>query len=138
MSLNSFDLNSLISPYLKQNTKMDGFFFTFLLLSSYSFALNFEFQIASLDISRWSSKGTTLASSPDAEVLAHAVVEYAHLLEHLEVETIVVSGHFTERDREVLIDDASDLIDRSGSQFLIVGSELDDGHRCLWKIKTEI
>ena len=79
-----------------------------------------------------------LASSPDAEVLAHAVVENAHLLEHLEVETIVVSGHFTERDREVLIDDASDLIDRSGSQFLIVGSELDDGHRSFWKIKTEI
>ena len=63
-----------------------------------------------------------------AKVLAHAVVENAHLLEHLEVEAVVVSGHLAEADSEVLVNDAADFKDGVGSNVLAVGFEFDDSH----------
>lgn len=56
------------------------------------------------------------------------MVENAHLLEHLEVEAIIVSGHLTEADSQVLVHDAADFEDGASSQILATWLEFDDSH----------
>ena len=56
------------------------------------------------------------------------MVEDAHLLEHGQVEFVVVLGHLAKTYGVVFVDDASDLEDGTGLHQGLITFEFDDFH----------